>query len=595
MEENSQDMVIKVEKFKKIDDVSLTLKPINIFIGANNSGKSSFIQGIQFAISSCQTLRLNKGNWHKNKTKTISLDSSDFLYTPTSDISYLYHGKRLTGSRTKKDRKWIKFTIKADGQASIRVSRGKNGGFTTELSGKEYGETLSDIDNPFCVYVPGIAGIPVFEKFEVPIAVKKSATRGDSNNFLRNILHTISENAEKWRSFKDSVSAIYGYIDLNVTFDKHVSEFISVEVVQFIDIEEVSDSGESSKKKKKISLPLDSVGTGLLQVIQIFAYIEYFNPKLILLDEPDSHIHPTKQKLLSSELVQRTKSNPELKIVFSTHSRYILEALEDEANVVHFQNGEAVPDVQGSNILLDIGAADADYLFAKKDLKYVIVTEDKVDNINEKKEFLKKFLIANGLSENEFVLHSYEGCSKVDFAKILQGFVRKQIPTAKVILHLDRDQKADDDREIVKLVTDCKEKDIIFFLTKYQEVESYFCTPEHINEIYGVGIEEANKIYKTFVDELRPETERKLKNFILRERGELGKNKSGTDIAVVEAQVSEWLCHYPEEFTPGKELLGKVKNYIQSNKLGDPNSILELSKGLESEAFKALLEMDAEA
>lgn len=52
-----------------------------------------------------------------------------------------------------------------------------------------------------------------------------------------------------------------------------------------------------------IKLPLDSIGTGLLQVIQIFAYIEYFSPKIVLLDEPDSHIHPTKQKPSSWKLV----------------------------------------------------------------------------------------------------------------------------------------------------------------------------------------------------------------------------------------------------------------------------------------------------
>src|SRR5207245_327678 len=115
-------------------------------------------------------------------------------------------------------------------------------------------------------------------------------------------------------------------------------------------------------------LPLDSIGTGLLQTIQIFAYIEYFNPRIILLDEPDSHLHPTKQKHLANELLRRTNENENLKVVFSTHSRYILETLENIANVVHFQDGHSYPNIQGSKILLDIGAADAEYLFAKKNL-----------------------------------------------------------------------------------------------------------------------------------------------------------------------------------------------------------------------------------
>ncbi|MCT7653840.1 AAA family ATPase [Oceanimonas sp. NS1] len=171
-------MKIRIKKFKKINDVEVELSPINIFIGTNNSGKSSFIQGVQFAISACQTLELLEASWVKGKAKTLALDSKEFLYTPTNDISYLYHGKRLSGSRRKEDRKWIEFQLNNGNESKLKISRGKNGGFTTQLEGRELGDQLSSVNSPYCVYVPGIAGIPVLEKYEVPIAVKKSATRG---------------------------------------------------------------------------------------------------------------------------------------------------------------------------------------------------------------------------------------------------------------------------------------------------------------------------------------------------------------------------------------------------------------------------------
>lgn len=53
-------MKIKVNRFKKIEEAEIDLASINIFIGTNNSGKSSFIQGIQFAISSRQTLEIKR-------------------------------------------------------------------------------------------------------------------------------------------------------------------------------------------------------------------------------------------------------------------------------------------------------------------------------------------------------------------------------------------------------------------------------------------------------------------------------------------------------------------------------------------------------
>lgn len=566
-------MKIRVQKFKKIDDVEVDLSPINIFIGANNSGKSSFIQGIQFAISACQTLELHGASWVKNIVKTLALDSKDFLYTPTSDISFLYHGKRLAGARTREHRNWMEFSFVDGDESKLRISRGKNGGFTTLLEGKSLGDKLSSIGSPYCVYVPGIAGIPILEEHEVPIAVKKSATRGDSNSYLRNILNTIHVDNAKWMKFLASVNSIYEGVEISVDFNEHVSEYIYVYVTL-----------------GGIRLPLDSVGTGLLQVIQIFAYIEYFSPKILLLDEPDSHIHPTKQKELARELVRRVNGSSDLKIVFSTHSRYILEELENEAKVIHFQLGSALEDVKSSAVLLDIGAADADYLFSKKNLKYIVVTEDRVDNISEKKEYLRKFLVANGLSEDEFVLHSYESCTKVDFAKILQGFVRKQIPTAKVILHIDRDQKVDGDRELERLKQDCLAKEILLFVTRFQEIESYFCTPENIHKVYGVSLEQAKEEYDRIVASLEEETRRKLKNFILRDRPELAKNKDGLiDIAIVEGVVDSWYENYGVNLTPGKELLGAVKRYAQEKLKADPNKIVDYSDGLISEDFLALI------
>lgn len=569
-------MEVQVEKFKKIDSATIKLDSINIFIGANNAGKSSFIQGIQFAISSCQTLSLKGGNWTKQGRKTLSLDSSDFLYTPTKNIEYLHHGKKLTGSQTRIGRTKIQFSFTQDSGAIVKISKGKNGGFTTELEGRELGEKLSDIAKPYCVYVPGIAGIPTRERYEVAITVKKSATRGDSNNYLRNILLDISKYDARWKSFLRSVNAIYENISLTTEFDENKSEDIQVQV----------SVGE-------LILPLDAVGTGLLQVIQIFAYIEYFDPIIILLDEPDSHIHPTKQKLLATELSRKASENKDLRIVFSTHSRYILESLENQANVVHFQNGKVYENVKGSNILLDIGAADADYLFKKKNLKYVVVTEDKVDNIKEKKEFLKKFLLCNGLNEDEFVLHSYEGCKKIDFAKILEGFVKKHIPMAKVIVHVDRDQKVDDDRELLKLRNDCNSRGIALFITRFQEVESYFCLPAHISKAYDIPVGDAEIKYRQFVNELESETKRKLINFILRDRHDLSLNSEKMpDIAIVNALADKWYAEYGDKFTPGKELLGKIKNYAQTDLKKDPNRILEESDALSCDEFRALFKVD---
>jgi ABC-type multidrug transport system ATPase subunit len=359
---------------------------------------------------------------------------------------------------------------------------------------------------------------------------------------------------------------------LGVVFNEDVTEFIEVYVIS-----------------KNLKLPIDSVGTGILQTIQIFAYLEYFKPKILLLDEPDSHIHPTKQRLLANELYKRTKIDIDLKIIISTHSRYILEALEDSSQVIHFQQGEAFKNIQGSKILLDIGAADADYLFSKKSLKYIIATEDKVDNIEEKKEFLRKFLIANGLSDDEVVLHSYEGCTKIHFAKLLEGFVRKHIPSVKVIVHIDRDQRDDSDSELQKVKEDSKNQNILLFVTRFSEIENFFCCPEHIHNIYGIPIEDCKEIYQKCLTGLAVLTKNKIRNFIMNSRRDRCLNKDGRiDTVVIEDYVQDFYDRNYEIVTPGKELLGRIKECIQGLKF-KPNDILKPSVALKSDNFQELI------
>ncbi|WP_447407574.1 AAA family ATPase, partial [Clostridium perfringens] len=81
------------------------------------------------------------------------------------------------------------------------------------------------------------------------------------------------------------------------------------------------------------------IGTGVLQTLQIFSYATLFKPKLLLLDEPDSHLHPDNQGLLADSLIALVE-NLETKIIISTHSRHLVESLYGEANFVWMKDGK---------------------------------------------------------------------------------------------------------------------------------------------------------------------------------------------------------------------------------------------------------------
>jgi predicted ATPase len=49
---------IRVQRFKTIEDAPFDLGPINLLVGANNSGKSTIIQALHFGVGVLQTINL---------------------------------------------------------------------------------------------------------------------------------------------------------------------------------------------------------------------------------------------------------------------------------------------------------------------------------------------------------------------------------------------------------------------------------------------------------------------------------------------------------------------------------------------------------
>ncbi len=148
---------ITIKRFKNLADLKLKLGRINVLVGSNNSGKSSILQGIQFAISIAQTTKLGTITWKNNRLST-SISPMQLIYSPLRDVSALAPYGNLKEDKNKA----IYVSFEEEGSnltTEITVKKGRNKNIVTELVGKELGEKLQLIENPFSIYVPGLAGI----------------------------------------------------------------------------------------------------------------------------------------------------------------------------------------------------------------------------------------------------------------------------------------------------------------------------------------------------------------------------------------------------------------------------------------------------
>jgi hypothetical protein len=188
---------------------------------------------------------------------TLSATAADQLvYASLRDVQTLALGGSLRQDPASAIS--VEFTS-PDDTASISVSRGKNKNVSIQCTSKTLGEALQAMDKPFSVIAPGLAGIPSYEEFRSEGIVRRAATRGDANSVFRNVLWILRNDPAGWAAFQDRLSDVFPDTSIDVSFDLATDEHIRV-----------------------------------------------YSPQLLILDEPDAHLHPDNQR----ELIRLLKAAP---------------------------------------------------------------------------------------------------------------------------------------------------------------------------------------------------------------------------------------------------------------------------------------------
>ena len=451
---------VHIKRFKGILDAPFDVSPINAFIGANNSGKSTLAQVIHFTVGVFQSIGL-AGRWGNAETIALSLSPAQLLYAPCADLYALGHGGQLIenpGSAIE-----VSFVLSDGQKIDITIRKGRNGNIHVTVANVPAARTLGSLEQPFTIYSPGLAGIARQEEFISNGVLLRTIARGDANLVFRNILLRLSDDThtDAWLAFLDDLRRLFPAIDIEVQFHLETDEHIMV----------YANTGSGR-------IPVELAGTGVLQSVQILAYVHYFHPSVIILDEPDSHLHPNNQRLLC-KLLQGVAEERDTQVFLTTHSRHVVDALSGQAAFLWVRNGTVEPIQQDHDlaVLLDIGALDVKEMVSKSQAKCIVLTEDAL------KQGLEVLLQASGINMADTLVLAYHGCTAPHNLRPLLELIRVSNPNAKIVVHRDRDYLNKEEAE--QWLTAIRNMGSEPFLTTGVDVESHFLNARHLAELNG--------------------------------------------------------------------------------------------------------------
>ena len=521
---------ITVKKFKKIKKAKINLADLNILVGANGSGKSSALQAIHLASCLMRQARELRGD----RTSPVSINELDYL--PSDQYPELGHNAAW-GNMTGTPSSEVSFLFRDDEEnqknAWCEFRSARNAGIS--VSGAVPGSTSNLFRGTgkfFSAYIPGISGIPNQEQKQSKRVVLKACSFGDSNVYLRNVLNLLS---------KEEIKQVQTWLK------QLINEAIKINVSHDEDKDLTIRARVRLGKKEH---PLELLGAGYLQLIQIFCYILLFKPKILLIDEPDIHLHPNVQEKLSPILSKIAKDEG-IKILLTTHSPFIVRGAPIDTNIFWMENG-AIKNANRQAIELALGWG----AFGKK---IIIVSEDK------KIEFLRK-IVSQWSEIDKFVTFhpggGYKNLLTLDQAKELHEALGGKY---KLVIHRDRDSLTDD--EVTKLIQEYQADGILLWFTELSDIESYFCSPEYICNLINCEQVTAGQYISDILDQhsdpIRDQfnSQRQAHNQELYAAG-----GSPTNIDV-------WneFQERPLKGAKGKFIFNKLKNKVPSNQFSEEN------------------------
>ena len=324
-----------IRKFKRFEDVEVELGNPVVFIGPNNSGKTSAMQAL--TLWDIGVKRWNEKRSGKNapeKRPGVTVNRRDLLAIPHPSAVHLWRQLRVRNVQRVDGRQVtenLRIDIIVEGVTGGKVwTCGLEFDYANEesfycrplrLDSTKTPDRMPIPDEVGAVHVallPPISGLAATETRLDQGAVNVRVGEGRTAEVLRNLCFRIHDDSpEEWALLTSQIESLFG---AQLDAPRYVAE-----------------RGEIAMgyREHGVSLDLSSSGRGLQQTLLILAYMYANRGSVILLDEPDAHLEILRQREIY-RLITEAASTGGNQIIAASHSEVLLNEAADKDMVVAF-------------------------------------------------------------------------------------------------------------------------------------------------------------------------------------------------------------------------------------------------------------------
>jgi AAA15 family ATPase/GTPase len=345
---------IEIKAFKGIKEQQIEFPKIAILTGPNNSGKSAILQAIVTGFE-CFRLCLDTDRWKLQKSGR-AIKELDFL--PVNQPKDLWFQtktrkpREANESRPKEQYVSISlfFTNDFFFTVNIRFLYGFLNVQVTKVSNNTTEEILRQISILSPLLVSGVSGLTAHEPLLTPIEVHRAASSGRLSIILRNVLLDLLLKQKKISSKpsdqnNETAENEFGFV--RGAIKRHFG--LELQRINFDQLRDLEI--RAPYREQDYELDIVSAGSGFIQILQLVSFIVWRKSRIILFDEPDSHLHTSLQFKLYNFL-KELSDKMNLQMILATHSRDLISQAPMECIIPVDPNKTKLAPIQSMDHLL---------------------------------------------------------------------------------------------------------------------------------------------------------------------------------------------------------------------------------------------------